>query len=140
MHLACLGSTERAKSLSSHNQNANSPTALPRCQWLLLTAWAEFKGFFMQSKGINGPRLSTRNSCTSFAATLYDMQSEAVIMFMKAKPKNQLVPLLLAVRQHVRPFVLLPGKSIYLLSIGGISSSAVYWESHCSTVICLNLY
>lgn len=75
-----------------------------------------------------------------FAATLYDMQSEAVIMFMKAKPKNQLVPLLLAVRQHVRPFVLLPGKSIYLLSIGGISSSAVYWESHCSTVICLNLH
>ena len=75
-----------------------------------------------------------------FAAVLYNVQSQAVIMFKADKLKNHLVPLLLAVRQYVRLFVLLPGKPIYLLSIGSISSSAVYWESHTSTVICLNLH
>lgn len=75
-----------------------------------------------------------------FAAILYDTQSQAAVMFVKAKLKKHLVPLLLAVRQHVKLLLLRPGKPIYLLSIGRISSSAVYWERHSSTVICLNLH
>jgi len=37
-----------------------------------------------------------------FPAILYYVQCQAVIMFIKAKLKNHLVPPLLAVRQHVR--------------------------------------
>lgn len=115
--------------------------AVPRCQWLVLTALAEFKCFFpQQSKGISRPQLSTRNSHASLCSRTLQCANPCYYYVQESQTKNHLVPLLLAARQHIRLFVLLPGKPIYLLSIGSTSSRAVYWESGSSTVICLSLH
>lgn len=115
MHLACLAPAERATFALSPLERE-----LPA---LVLTALAESKGFLsLQSNGITH-QLIPMNAPHFSLQKYFTMCNPKLLLHSKqAKLKNHLVPVLLAVRKHGRLFVWLPGKPIYLLSVGSISS------------------
>lgn len=114
-------------------------TALPGCQQLVLTALAESKGFLsLQSNGIKDQVINMNPLHFSLQKYFTTCNSKLLLCSKKAKLKNHLVPLLLAVRKYVRLFVLLPGKPVYLWSVGSISSRVSIGRAM-TEVICLNL-